>query len=235
MDMNCYIAMTAAEFAGAKQLPSQMGWMACHFSQRGNGISNLPDALPEGSVLILDDSRAPAGHDPVLIAKQLAEATQRLRAASVILDFQDPDNTETADIAAHLVSALPCPVCVAAPYAESLPCPVLVPPPPPHKHLQDWLTPWEGRQIWLEAALEAERITVTEQGSRVTALPFMQLEKDCFTEERLFCRYRIREYADRVEFTIIRDRELLIKLLANAKKLGVHQSVGLYQQLGTFI
>lgn len=235
MDMNCYIAMTAAELAGAKQLPAQLGWMACHFSQRDNGISNVPGALPEGAVLILDDSRPPAGHDPALIAKQLAEAVQKLRASSVILDFQDADNTETADIAAHLVGTLPSPVCVAAPYAENLSCPVLIPPPPPHKHLQDWLASWAGRQIWLEATLETERITVTEQGSRITALPFTQLEEGTFTEETLFCRYRIQEYADRVEFTLTRDRGLLQKLLENAKNQGVHQAIGLYQQLGTFI
>ena len=235
MDMNCYIAMTAAEFTGAKQLPSRIGWMACHFSQRDNGISNLPGTLPEGSVLILDDSRPPAGHDPALITNQLTEAVQRWKVASVLLDFQDPKNAETTEIAKHLARTLPCPICVAAPYAKDLSCPVLVPAPPPHRPLQDWLAPWEGRQIWLEATLEAERITVTEQGSRVTPMPFMPLEDNFFTEDKLFCRYRIREYADRVEFTIVRNRDHLKKLLAEAEKLGVCHAIGLYQQLGTYI
>ena len=232
MDMNCYIAMTAAEFYGAKTLPTKVGWMACHFSQWGSGLSNLPEILPPRSLLILDDSHPPAGHDPQLIAQQLAEAVQRLQAEAVLLDLQKPGNTETAHIATHLTTALPCPVCVAAPYAADLPCPVLLPSPPLHKSLKGWLTPWKGRQIWLEATLEAERITVTEQGSNVTPLPFSEPEANCFTEARLHCRYWIREYEDRVEFTLTRDRDMLGKLLASAAEMGVAQAVGLYQQLG---
>lgn len=232
MDINCCIAMTAAELAGAKALPHSTGWMACHFSVWDNGLSNLPRTLPEKSVLIVDDSQPPAGHDPGRIAAQISELGDKLGFGSVILDFQKPGCPETAAIAQQLVQALSKPVCVAAPYAEALSCPVLVPSPAPHVPLERCLDPWKGRDIWLEATLEAERIAVTEQGSTVTPLPFAALEGGTFTELTLCCRYQIREFSDRVEFTLVRDRALLKKLLEDAAVLGVHQSVGLYQQLG---
>lgn len=233
MDINCCIAMTAGEFSAAKTLPRRVGWMACHFSQRDSGLSNLPSTLPESSVLIMDDSRPPAGHDPRLIAEQLTEAVQKLGVETVLLDLQDPGNPETAAIAEHLAAALPCSVCVAAPYAEGLSCPVLVPMPPPHIHLERCLAPWKGRQIWLEATLEAEQITVTEQGSSVISLPFTDLTGDCFTEDALRCRYQIREHEKQVAFTLVRDRDMLRKLLGDAVKQGVYHFIGLYQQLGS--
>ena len=71
MAMEPYLAMTAGEIRGASVLPRRTGWLSCHFSPSGVGLSNLPVALPPGSLLILDDSTPMDGHDPEQIAGQL--------------------------------------------------------------------------------------------------------------------------------------------------------------------
>ena len=232
MDLNCWIAMTAAEFSKARALPGRLGWLSCRFSQRDSGLSNLPNRLPPNSLIILDDSAPPRGHDPERIARQLKAAVEKFSAAAVLLDFQIPDIAETAVIAQHLVSGLPCPVCVAAPYAEALSCPVLIPCPPPHVSLKKQLAPWQRREVWLEVALETEKITVTEAGSTVTAVPYFPPEDDHFTDKALHCRYQVRTFPRRAEFTLTRDRVMAEALLRQALAMGVHCGVGLYQQLG---
>ena len=230
MDLNCYIAMTPAEFRSVTSLPDKVAWLACHFSPRSRGLSNLPENLPGGSVLIVDDSYTPGEHDPALVAQQLVDAVNRFALKAVILDFQIPGMPKTAEMVTHLTKALPCPVCVAAPYAKSLNCPVLVPPPPLHVSPRKHFDTWRGREIWLESVLEAQRITVTEQGSIINTIPYLPPTKDCFTDEKLCCKYQTKIYEDRVEFTLIRDAEMVRSLLQRSEKLGIHHAVGLYQQ-----
>lgn len=232
MDLNCWIAMTAAEFSGANALPNKIGWLSCHFSQWGQGLSNLPSHLPPNSLLILDDSTVPHGHDPELITDQLASAVERFSAAGVLLDFQVPDIAESAAITQQLVHRLSCPVCVTAPYAKDLACPVLLPVPPPHVSLKNHLAAWQHRDIWLEIATEAEKITVTAQGSAITNMPYFPPDESYCTDQKLHCRYRVKTFEDRAEFTLIRDRTMVTALLKQALSMGVHCGVGLYQQLG---
>lgn len=232
MDLNCWIAMTAAEFSRANTLPKKLGWLSCHFSSKDAGLSNLPGKLPRNSLLILDDSVPPNGHDLKKITDQLNKAVEDFSAAAVLLDFQVPDVAETATIARQLITALPCPVCVAAPYAGNLSCPVLVPGPAPHASLKDHLAPWKNREIWLEILLEAERITVTAQGSTINNMPFFAPSKDYLTDKNLNCRYQVRTFADRAEFTLVRDWVMAESLLKQALSMGVRCGVGLYQQLG---
>ena len=52
MAMDVFLAMTAAEICGNRNLPANLGWMACHFSPYGTGLSNLPKQLPPSSLLI---------------------------------------------------------------------------------------------------------------------------------------------------------------------------------------
>jgi hypothetical protein len=233
MDIKCSLAMTAAEYLGTEVMPKNMAWMACHYSGSGLGLSNLPQTLPPDSVVIMDDSAPPQEQDPELILHQLKALTQQLQVSALLLDFQRPDITENAQLAALLVSRLPCPVCVSGHYAMDLDCPVFLPPPLLHQPLADHLAPWKGREIWLEAALEAEEITVTAEGSTVTPLPFLPLAENSFVSEELHCRYRIRVEDDRAVFTLARDGEMIKSLLASSKRQGVTQAVGLYQQLGS--
>ena len=88
MAIACYLAMTAAEFSVCTNLPPQIGWLSCHFSPSGPGLSNIPKGLPPDSVLILDDSMPFHDHKADVILRQLQEAVAAMKIRGVILDFQ---------------------------------------------------------------------------------------------------------------------------------------------------
>ena len=83
MPLPIYLAMTAAEFRQNPAISGKIGWMACHFSPYGTGLSNCPTELPPGSMLILNDRTPVCGHDPALIAAQLAEMATQLNCSRV--------------------------------------------------------------------------------------------------------------------------------------------------------
>ena len=78
--------------------------------------------------------------------------------------------------------------------------------------------------------MEAQRITVTEQGSAISAIPYSPLPESAFTDEKLCCKYAIKIHDDRVVFTLVRDAEMVKKLLKASAALGVRHAIGLYQQ-----
>lgn len=232
MAFPCYLAMTAAEFTHTQTLPDKPAWMACHFSPYGTGLSNCPERLPKGAMVILNDRTPIHGHDPERVARQLGEIAERAEAACVLLDFQRPGSPETAAVAQAVVQGLTCPVGVSEPYAKGLACPVFLPPPPPDQPLAAHLTPWEGREIWLEAALDGETITVTKQGARLTPLIHWEGEDCGFRDVALYCHYITQIDTNQIRFTLFRTRRDLEALLKRAADLGVTQAVGLYQELG---
>ena len=230
MALPLYLAMTGAEFCAADKLPSKTAWMACHFSPYGTGLSNLPGALPEGSMLILNDRTPIHGHDPRLVASQLKECAEKRKAACVLLDFQRLGCAGTSAIAEAVVNGLSCPVGVSEPYAGGLDCPVFLPPTPPDTPLSDYLSPWRGREVWLEAALTCDTITITPDGaSRASAFPPPSLPH---LDPTLHCRYAITLGDGAAQFTLCRTADTLPGLLEEAESLGVTQAVGLFQELG---
>ena len=227
MEIPLYLAMTAAEFSSYDPLPQHPAWMSCRFSSSGNGLCNLPSTLPEGTLLILDDQTPPAGHDAFLIRRQLEEILNSHRCAGLLLDFQRPDSMETAEIAKTLLS-LPCPVCVSHLYAEDPSCPVFVPPCPLTTPMEQHLAPWQGREIWLEVALDRADYRIQKSGCQIRpasqeALPFY--------DEKLFCHYGIRIEPEQILFTLERKRTDLDILPASAAACGVTRTVGLFQEL----
>ena len=229
MAIPLYLAMTAAEFSYCTVYPERPAWMSFQFSPGGRDLSNLPAGLPAGSLLILDDQIPPDGHDKGRIRQQILEYADRFQCSGVLLDFQRPDDPETAEIAATLLS-LPCPVCVSDIYAKDLDCPVFVPPCPLITPLGTHLAPWDGREIWLEVALDSVIYRVTETGSEVH--PFSSEMPLHLYDEGLSCRYRIDLAADHILFSLQRTRTDLDTLLASAS-LGITKAVGLYQELVT--
>ncbi len=231
MALPLYLAMTAFEISAAPVLPERFAYMACHFSPYTPGLSNIPQSMPENSMLILNDSTPVGEHDPALIAAQLKLLVEQQGCSRVLLDLQRPPEQAAMEIAACVVSSLSCPVGVSEGYAKALSCPVFLSSPPMVRALKEHLLPWEGREIWLEAAMDTQIITVDESGSyddqgcvcTPSALPHQ--------ESRLHCHYRIEPYADRVQFTLQRTPEDLNALLEEAERLGVVCSVGLYQEL----
>ncbi len=231
MGITHYLAMTAAELHGTADLPPALGWMACHFSPFGTGISCLPRELPPGSLLILDDMTPIHGHDPKRIARQLADAAAAFQCAGVLLDFQRPDSEETAVLVKHLLDTLPCPAAVSSLYAGDGEWPVFLPPVPCHDSLSEYLLPWKGREIWLETSLSPETIALTEDGAAISPSPLPDTA-EAFREEVLHCRYRMQISDEDVTFTLWRTREDLGDLLKEAEDLGISRAIGLFQELG---
>ena len=111
---------------------------------------------------------------------------------------------------------------------------MLLSPAPVHIPLELYLKPWEGREIWLDAALSQESVKITPQGATVAAQFPPDGYTDGFYEETLRCRYRTDITPDQVIFTLFDTLETLEKKLELAASLGVTRAVGLWQELCTF-
>lgn len=231
MEIVLYLAMTAAEFRENSGAYPHTAWMACHFSPYSTGLSNLPSHLPKGSLLILNDRTPVFGHSPERIAQQLEEAATQLECDGILLDLQRPDEPEAQAIAAA-VAALPCPVAVTPQYAKDLNCAVFLPPVSLTTLLPEYLAPWQGREIWLEAATDDECIRVSKEGSRQIPLEEAGLPYP-HTDKNLHCKYRMEVKEDHIDFHLCRDQAQLMELIEEGNRLGVRRFVGLYQQLGT--
>lgn len=227
------LAMTQSEIADAASLPAQIAWMACHFSPSGQGLINLPAALPEGAILILDDSIPCRGHSVDIVLETLADLISNLHCHGVLLDFQMPENEESATLTAALVDALPCPVAAPPEYVKELSCPVFLPPAPLHMPMEKYLSQWAGREVWLEVALCQERIIVDRNGASFSE-DFSEQPCNSFDCQKLYCRYTIKVREDHIIFTLFDTADTLEKKLALAHSLGVTRAVGLYQELGAF-
>lgn len=227
-----YLAMTAAEFSGAAAPPDHVCWMACHFSPYGNGLSNLPPALPEGSILMLNDRIPFRGHDPKRIEAQLQQAVEHFKSRAVLLDFQEPEHPALQDLAARLTTALPCPAAVSEAYAQGLSSPVFLAPCPHHTPLAEHMMPWHGRELWLDLAVDAETITLTKDGAVILPLPLGEMPEGGHWDEMLHCHYSIENTTDSARFTLWRTRADLEALAQEAEELGIQTLVGLYQELG---
>lgn len=232
MAIEPFLAMTGAEIRTNTALPPKIAWFSCHFSPCGTGLSNLPSALPAGSMLILDDSVPIRHHDPQRILAQLWTLMEKNPYDSLLLDFQRPGEPETAALAALLYEALPCPVGISDLYAQGLPCPVFLPPAPLDARLSGYLEPWTGREIWLEAALDGTVITLTEHGAASAPLPPGEMPEGGRREDTLHCHYTIVPGDKQVTFTLSRTPEDLSALLEEAEGLGIARAIGLYQELG---
>ena len=226
-----YLAMTASEFAAFGPSPGKTAWMACHFSPYGTGLSNLPAALPEGAMLVLNDRIPYCGHDWGRITAQLTQAVEIWKCAALLLDFQQPGRSELFSLAAHLSSSLPCPVAVSDVYAENPACAVFLSPCPHHTPLREYITPWQGRELWLDLAVDAETIILTKDGASILPLPLGEIPVGGHRDERLHCHYSIENTQDSARFTLWRTREDLENLAQEAEELGITTLVGLYQEL----
>ena len=229
MAIPLYLAMTAAEFLAADPLPDQIAWMACHFSPYGTGITDPPPELPPKSLLILNDRTPVSGHDPQQICRQLKEIAEANQCAGVLLDFQRPDCEQTRQIVKEALS-LPFPVIVSDCYAKGLDCPVFVSPPPLHKPLEAYLSPWASRAIWLDAALGHTDITVTAEGPTIQEFPAEETVGD-FRDDSLCCHYHMQITDTQIVFSLQREPDDLQKLLEQAEHLNICAAVGLYQEL----
>ena len=225
-----FLAMTAAEFTAAQVLPEHVAWMACHFSPYGTGLTNLPAALPPGSLLILNDRIPICGHDPARIAGQLLNTAEAVPCCGLLLDFQRSGVEESFRLAKHLIAALPCPVAVSDCYAQDLDCPVFLSPCPHHVPLSQYIRSWNGRELWLDLASNGETILLTRERARITALPLGEIPPGGHCDSLLHCHYSISVRSDSAQFTLWRTWEDMDALSEEAEKAGIHTLVELYSE-----
>ena len=231
MVLPLYLALTAAEIFAQQTLPSHLAYMACSFSPYSLGLSGIPSTLPEGSMLMLNDRMSCQGHSADLVAGQLQSAVDRLGCESVLLDFQRPPGPDSLAIVRKVTQVLSCPVAVTEGFAADLDCPVLLSPPPLHVPLAQYLEPWQGREVWLEAALGQEELYVTPEGVTAAAQFPPEGLTGGFFEETLCCHYHTRIAPGRISFILFDTPESLEKKLNLAAFLGVVRAVGLWQEL----
>ena len=190
------------------------------------GMEDSPSP-PARFLLILTDEKPPAETDQ----EQICQTVQAMDCAGVVLDFQKQKTAQTAAFAARLVSALPCPVAVSEGYAAELDCPVFLSPCPHHTPLWEHLAPWQGRELWLDLARDAETITLTKDGCSILPLPLGEIPEEGFADERLHCHYRAETGDDFARFTLWRTKEDVDDLQQAAEALGIHTFAGLRQEL----
>ena len=181
---------------------------------------------------MLNDRMPCQGHSADLVSGQLADAVMQLGCESVLLDFQRPPDPESSAMVSNLIRSLPCPVAVTESFAEGFSCPVFLGPGPLHLPLEEHLTPWKGREIWLEAALCQESVKVSPQGSVITPIFPTQRLSGGFYDEILRCRYQSQIRHDALEFTLFDTPKSLEQKLETAADLGVSRVIGLWQELG---
>lgn len=228
MFSNVFLAQSGGELGEFS--PKRMAYMALHFSAYGAGLSNIPHKLPKGSILLLDDSTPPSGHDPQAVVAQLKELARRFEPTAILLDFQRGESPEIYEMAKAIIPALDCPVAVTEFYAKKLGCPVFLSPCPVNKPLKSYLQPWLKNGIYLEIAPEQLEITITENGSHTRSVPPTEKSFSRFNK-KLHCHYGVEVFKDKAVFSLQRDQSDLAELAKEAYELGVKAVVGLYQEL----
>ena len=230
MATEVYLAMRSEEFAVFEHPFAKPGWLDCHFSSDGSGLTGLPSILPPESLLIVTDRFPFRNHDPDLITEQLHRTITILDCAVVLLDFEKPKQKELFHLAQKLVVSLPCPVAVSEPYAREIDCPVFLSPCPHHIPLSEHIAPWTGRKIWLDLARNAEAIEITSSGTVVSSDSQRDIQYNEHLDENLHCHYHIEMTENSVRFMMRRTKEDMIALLHQSENLGIQTCIGLYQE-----
>ncbi len=232
MKIQFYLAMTAQEMASCSHLPPAPGWMACHFSPYGVGLTDLPQQLPPGALLCCDDRIPILRHDPDLVAEQLTQTAKSLACGGILLDFQILQQPLTAKVVRAVCAKASCPVAVTPGYAAQSTGPVLLPPPKLWEPFSQTAKPWKKRELWMELAPQAAKIQVTSTGA--TFLPLAQAPAPNpsidQTDQALCCQYRLELEPEQANFFLWDNAQTLTQKQHLAEKLGVTTLVGLYQQ-----
>lgn len=227
-----YLAMTAAEMGSGSSLPRHPAWMACHFSPYSTGLTNLPGKLPAGALLILNDRTPIHGHDPERVCQELSSVLTRFRCPGLLVDFQNKPCPESAELVSFLAEHLRFPMALPPEYDRG--GAVFLPPVPTDMAPEDYLQKWTGREVWLEAALEGQNISLTPEGAAYSPNRCQSFDH-IHADPALHCRYSIQDTPEGFVFHTWRTPEDLAGLLQQAEALGITTAVGLYQELGSTV
>lgn len=227
MAIERYLAMTGAEMASAAALPKKTAWMACHFSPYSTGLCNFPAALPKESLLILNDRTPICGHDPERVCRELKETISKLNCSGLLVDFLNPPNQESLALTSYLAANLPVSLGLPPEYAAAG-CAVFVPAVPTLTPVSQYLSRWQGQEIWLELALGGQAVALKADGAHFGENRFPR-KGIIHTDDVLHCHYVIEEQQDAFIFHTWRTAEDLDALLEDAGQIKF--AVGLYQEL----
>lgn len=226
-----HLAMTAAELGSQSPLPRHPAWMACHFSPYSTGLTNLPLKLPKQTLLILNDRTPIHGHDPERVCRELNDVLNRFQCPGLLVDFQNKPCRESAELVSYLAEHVQAPLALPPEFDRGKA--VFLPPVPTDVRAEVYLQAWAGREIWLEAALEGQDLSLTAEG--ISVRPNRRFQFDHVHEDTaLHCHYSILDTPEGFLFHTWRTPEDLAGLLAEAEGLGVRTGVGLYQELGSW-
>lgn len=233
MDLSIYPAFAGAELEAMLQYPGKTAWLGCHLSAYGSGITPLPAALKHCDMLVLTDEMPPEGHDSKAVAAELWSQANILGCERILLDFQRPPSEESLQIIQCVLEKAYVPVGVTSKYAQQLTCPVFLAPPPLWTPLEEAISPWVGREIWLEIAPESGCVTLTKEGSSYA--PCGTKPDYPFTDHGLCLSYKAEIYANKASVFLHRGISNLPHWLVQAEALGIRAAVGLYQQLSPLL
>lgn len=231
MAIRLTLAMTAAELGFSSSLPESPAWMACHFSPYSTGLTNLPGKLPQGCLLILNDRTPIHGHDPERVLRELEQVMRKYACIGLLVDFQNPPCSESLALTEYLAENLDAPLSLPPEYKAKNRA-LFLPPVPTDQTIGDYLKQWPNQEIWLEAALEGQNISLSRNGARYEANRRQDFDH-IHDDRKLHCHYSTEEGPEEVIFHTWRTREDLHQLLEEAEGLGVTQAIGLYQELGS--
>lgn len=227
MAIERYLAMTGAEMASAAALPKKAAWMACHFSPYSTGLCSFPAALPKESLLILNDRTPICGHDPERVCRELKETISKLNCIGLLVDFLNPPNRESLALTSYLAANLPVSLGLPPEYAAAG-CAVFVPAVPTLTPVSQYLSRWQGQEIWLELALGGQTVALKADGAHFGENRFPR-KGIIHADDALHCHYVIEEQQDAFIFHTWRTAEDLDALLEDAGQIKF--AVGLYQEL----
>ena len=226
MVLPLYLAMMDREMQDSPTLPPHIARMGCTFDPDGPGLLGLPEAIPPDGMLLVDDRHPVGNHDPALVAQALAETVDRLGIDGILLDFERPPTSPSLAMAACIAQALPCPVGMPPAYGAALDSPLFLSPCPPHVPMEEYLKPWHHREIWMEARMLRQTITVTPEGT-VYGIPSPadNLTGGYF-DNLLRCQCITKITDDNVIFTLYDTPETLRKKWNHPT---ISRAIGLYQ------
>lgn len=223
MAIRPYLAMTGEEIAAFPEMPEKAAWMLCPFS---GDLDHVLWQLPESPCLVLTD----AVHSKSAAFEDLISKISALEPQWVLLDFQRKEDRAVAAFAESMRTSLPCPVAVSETYAYGKNTPVFLRPVPLHSRLCEYISPWQGREIWLDLSREGEKITLTKDGAKFESCTDLLPDGMIHQEQELHCHYTISLKDDSVVFTLWRTEKDLEDLLQESQSLGIQNAIGLYQE-----
>ena len=226
MVLPLYLAMMDREMQDSPLLPPRIARMGCTFDPEGPGLLNLPETFPPHGMLIVDDRQPVQNHDPDLVAQALAEAADRLGIDGILLDFERPPTAASKAMAACIIPSLPCPVGMPPDYGAALEGPLFLPPCPLHVSMEEYLKPWHNREIWMEARMLGQTITITPQGTAYGPLSSVDNLTGGYYDDILRCQCITEITEDQVVFTLYDTPETLQKKWNHP---NISRAIGLYQ------